>query len=347
MSDIAIRKEGRVGRITLKRPEAMNAVTLGMVEAISDALPGFAADLSISMLVIDAAGEKAFCAGGDIQDIYAGLVRGDPEVARSFWRSEYRMNAALFNFPKPVASFMQGFTMGGGVGIGCHASHRVVCASSVIAMPEVSIGLVPDVGGSLLLARAPGRVGEYLGMTARRMSAGDAIFAGFADYFIDQSNWPALISELVDTGDWTRIDAACEERPESEIEYQTSEINTYFGGETVRDTVSLLSHSNSDFVQDALMRLRRNAPLAVAGAMELVRRARIRDRIDEALRNEYRFAHRLAEQGDFQEGIRAAIIDKDRTPAWAHKDLGEPSAMDVASMLFPLGPDELNIGGNA
>ena len=347
MSDIAIRKEGRVGRITLQRPEAMNAVTLGMVEAISDALPGLAADPLVTMLVIDAEGEKAFCAGGDIQDIYAGLVRGDPEVARSFWRSEYRMNAALFNFPKPVASFMQGFTMGGGVGVGCHASHRIVCASSAIAMPEVSIGLVPDVGGSLLLARAPGRVGEYLGMTARRMTAGDAIFAGFADYYIDKSNWPALISELIETGDWTRVDAACEERPESEIESQIAEINDYFGGEAVRDTVSLLERSDSEFAQDSLTRMRRNAPLAVAGAMELVHRARVRDRIDEALRNEYRFAYRLAEQGDFQEGIRAAVIDKDRAPSWAHRDLGEPSAIDVASMLFPLGQDELKIGGNA
>ena len=347
MGDISIRKEGRVGRITLQRPKAMNAVTLDMVEAISDALPGFAADASITMLVIDGEGDKAFCAGGDIQDIYAGLVRGDPEVARSFWRSEYQMNAALFNFPKPVASFLQGFTMGGGVGVGCHASHRIVGASSSIAMPEVSIGLVPDIGGSLLLARAPGRTGEYLGMTARRMSASDAIFAGFADYYINESTWPDLIAQLIETGDWTRIDAASEETPESEIERQVSEINHYFGGETAGDTFKLLEQSDSDFAQDALTRMRRNAPLAVAGAMELVHRARVRDRIDEALRNEYRFAYRLAEQGDFQEGIRAAIIDKDRAPKWAHGKLGEPSAIEVASMLFPLGEHELKIGGMA
>jgi len=347
MNDIVIRKVGRVGRITLNRPDALNALTLEMVQAISAALPLWAEDDEVAMLVIDGAGEKAFCAGGDIADIYAALVAGDPSVARAFWRAEYAMNFALFNFPKPVASFLQGFTMGGGVGVGCHASHRVVCASSQIAMPEVSIGLVPDVGGSLLLARAPGRVGEYLGCTATRLSASDAIFAGFADYFIDVGCWPELIKELEETGDWETLDRQAEPVSDSELETQFSDINRFFDGETLRDTVGMLRASDSDFAQGALEKLKRNAPLATYGAMELVHRARVRDRIDEALRGEYRFAHRLAEQGDFQEGIRAAIIDRDRTPNWGHDTLDAPSAMEVASMLFPLGADELSLEGKA
>ncbi len=345
MSEITISKDGALGRITLNRPDALNAVTFDMVAAMSAALPAFAADDKVAMLVIDAAGDRAFCAGGDIVEIYAALKAGDPEVARAFWRAEYRLNAALFTFPKPVASFLQGFTMGGGVGVGCHASHRIVGASSQIAMPEVSIGLVPDVGGSLLLARAPGWVGEYLGVTATRMSAGDAIFAGFADYYIDEALWPDLIDRLVKTGDWEAIDRAATPRPASKIEAQLTDINTFFDGETMHDTVVQLEAATSDFAHASLEKIARNAPLAMAGAMELVHRARVRDRIEDALKQEFRFAYRLATQGDFQEGIRAAIIDKDRTPKWAHDAPGRPSAMEVAQMLFPLGPEELSLEG--
>ncbi|MBT8388687.1 MAG: enoyl-CoA hydratase/isomerase family protein [Altererythrobacter sp.] len=345
MSDIEIRKSGRVGRITLRRPEALNALTLEMVEAVSAALPDWATDDDVAMLVIDAEGDKAFCAGGDIADIYAALVEDDPRAARAFWRAEYRMNAALFNFPKPVASFLQGFTMGGGVGVGCHASHRIVCENSQIAMPEVSIGLIPDVGGSLLLARAPGWLGEYLGCTAARMSAGDAIFAGFADYFVEAALWPDLISTLEATGDWEEIDSKSVSAPVSQLEAQISEINHFFDGDTLRDTITMLRGVDTEFARETLKKLERNAPLAASGAMELVHRARVRDRIDEALRNEYRFAHRLAEQGDFREGIRAAIIDRDRAPKWAHKALEEPTRVEVAAMLQPLGPEELSLEG--
>ncbi len=345
MSDIDIRISGRVGHITLNRPDALNALTLGMVEAMAAVLPVWAADARVKMVVIDGLGDKAFCAGGDIADIYAGLLAGDPEVARHFWRREYWLNAALFAFPKPVASFLQGFTMGGGVGVGCHASHRIVCASSRIAMPEVSIGLVPDVGGSLLLARAPGFVGEYLGVTGTRMSPGDAIFAGFADYYIDEAAWDGLKAELIATGDWEAIDRAAETPTDSLIEAQFVEINQLFDGDTMRDTVTVLTASQGEFARAAFDKIGRNAPLAMAAAMELVHRARVRDRMDEALGNEFRAAYRLAALGDFREGIRAAIVDKDRAPVWAHDTPAAPSAMEVAWLFFPLNGAELSLEG--
>ncbi len=341
MSDIEIRTSGRVGRITLNRPKALNALTLDMVHAIFDILPVWAADDDIAMLVIDAAGDKAFCAGGDIAGIYQSLVDGDYDTARQFWRDEYPLNAALFNFPKPVAAFMQGFTMGGGVGIGCHASHRVVCESSRIAMPECGIGLVPDVGGSLLLARAPGRLGEYLGTTARRMGPGDAIHAGFADYFIPETEWPGLIGQLEKTGDRGAIDRAKSTPPESDLAAEAPLINEHFGGETLRDILRSLVLKDDDWSRTTLETMSRNAPLSMACTFELVHRARIHDRIEEALRAEYRFAHRAVEHGDFQEGIRAAIIDKDRAPKWRHPAPDAPTPAEVARMLQPLGADEL------
>lgn len=338
MSDIKLRKLGRTGRITLCRPDALNAVTHDMVQQIAAILPAWAADEDILMIVIDAEGERAFSAGGDLMSMYRYMSDDELDKARSFWRDEYRMNAALFHFPKPVASFMQGFTMGGGVGVGCHGSHRVVGTSSRIAMPECGIGLAPDVGGTLLLARAPGRLGEYLGTSGHRMGPAEAIHAGFADYFIAEAAWPDLIARLEETGDWTEIDRAASDPGPSDLD--TAVIDSFFGGETFRDIVVALRYDGGDWANDVLKRLSRNAPLAMSATIELVHRARTRDRIETALTNEYRFSHRVAAQGDFREGIRATIIDKDKSPRWAHDDIAGPSPAEVSAMLLPLGDEE-------
>ena len=186
MSDISIRIAGVAGRITLTRPKALNAVTYQMVTAIHAALEVWRDDPSVKLVIIDAEGEKAFSAGGDIAELYETGQSGDFSFGQTFWRDEYRMNAALHDYPKPVISFLQGFTMGGGMGVGCHGSHRIVGESSQVAMPECGIGLVPDVGGSMILANAPGASGAYLGLTGARMGAADAIYAGFADTYIPE-----------------------------------------------------------------------------------------------------------------------------------------------------------------
>ncbi|OAN69032.1 enoyl-CoA hydratase [Jannaschia sp. EhC01] len=340
--DIHIRIEGKAGRITLNRPQALNAVTYQMCLAIEAALDAWAEDDAVALVLIDAVGERAFCAGGDIQEMYDTGTAGDFAYGRRFWADEYRMNAKMFAFPKPVVTFLQGFTMGGGVGVGCHGSHRIVCESSQIAMPECGIGLVPDVGGTLLLARAPGRLGEYLGVTAARMGPGDAIHAEFADYYLSEARWEALKAELI-TGDWEAVDRAAEPAPESPLAAQQRAIDHLFGGETLRDVLVDLAHAPTDmadFVAAARKMMGRNSPLAMACTIELVHRARGRDDILHALRNEYRFTARSMEHGDFLEGIRAAIIDKDRTPAWKHRTATDVTPVEVARMLQPLGPDE-------
>lgn len=345
MSDVDIRKEGRVGRITVNRPKALNAITHDIVRAVSEALPAWAADDSIAMLVIDAVGDKAFCAGGDLMEIYRAGVAGDFAPARAFWRDEYRMNAALFRFPKPVASFLQGFTMGGGVGLGCHGSHRVVGDTSQIAMPETSIGLVPDVGGSLLLAQAPGRLGEYLATTARRMAAGDAIHAGFADYYLPEGSWEALKAELVETGDWGAVDRAAQSAPQSPLAALQAQIDRHFAGETLGDILRSLRAAGGDFAEDSLTRMERNAPLAMAAAVEMVHRLRgPAATIERALDLEHRYTYRAIAQGDFLEGIRALIVDKDRAPRWTH-EAGDVPVATVAQMLMPLGEAALDRGG--
>ena len=202
---------------------------------------------------------------------------------------------------------------------------------------------MPDVGASLLLARAPGRLGEYLGVTGARADPGSAILSGLADYFVPKADWPHLIAELEKTGDWTAIDRAATPAPEAALASHRSEIDATFDGETLRDIWTMLTAADTPFAQEARDRMAGNAPLAMACAVELIHRARARDSIGEALRNEYRFVHRIAAHGDFREGIRAAIIDKDKSPKWAHSSPEVPALADIAAMLRPLGTDELRL----
>ena len=341
MTDISTRIEGRAGRITLNRPDALNALTWEMVSAIENALDSWAANDKIDLLIIDASGDRAFCAGGDIADMYRSGLEGDFDYGRRFWRDEYRMNAKLFNFPKPVATFLQGFTMGGGVGVGCHGSHRITCENSQIAMPEVTIGLLPDVGGTLLLAQAPGRLGEFLGITGYRMNAGDAIHAGFADYFIPQADWATLKTQLIATGDFTLVDAAAKPAPPSELQTWQSEIDIHFAGETLADIYRGLPTDPPEPIITALKRMAKNAPLAMSVAIEAIHRVRMRPEIHFALDQEFRFTYRAVEQGDFIEGIRAAIIERDKSPNWQHDDWQSVTGADVLKMTLPLGKEAL------
>ena len=344
MSDITCRIEGRAGRITLNRPKALNALTWDMCLEIEKALTAWADDPVVKLLIIDGLPcEKAFCAGGDLAEMYATGSAGDYSYGRRFWQDEYRMNAALFNFPKPVVTFLHGFVMGGGVGVGCHGSHRIVCDDSRIAMPETKVGLVPDVGGSLILARAPGRLGEYLGVTSARMGPGDAIHAGFADYYIPREHWASLIDTLVETGDWEAVDRSALSVPDSKIAAQQVDIDSLFGGETLRDIVNLLQVTDSDLAKSALKAMDGNSPISMACAVELIHRSRAKDTIEGALDLEYRFTARSMEQGDFLEGIRALIIDKDNAPKWRHAGPGAVPPAEVSAMFRPLGADALTL----
>lgn len=329
MDDLNIRRDRHAGRITLTRPRALNALTHEMANAIRAALDGWRDDPAVRLVIIDAEGDRAFCAGGDIAAVYHGGRAGDHGIGQRFFADEYRMNAAIRDYPKPVVAFMQGFVMGGGVGIGGHASHRVVGDTTQVAMPESGIGLIPDVGGTWLLARAPGRIGEYLGLTGARMGAGDAIHAGFADIYLPEAEWEAEKDRLAETGDASALRRQAP--PPAALE---SRDLSAFGGRTVEEIVAALEHAGDD---EALKPIRRNSPLSMAATLAMVRAARGDLRMQESLSREYRFTHRATADGDFLEGVRAQIIDKDRNPAWN-------SASDrakVDAMLADLGPAEL------
>ncbi|WP_424970371.1 enoyl-CoA hydratase/isomerase family protein [Dinoroseobacter sp. S76] len=344
MSDISIRTDGVAGRITLQRPQALNALTYDMCRAIDAALLDWQADPEVWVILIEGDGPKAFSAGGDIVEMYETGTKGDFSYGRTFWRDEYRMNARIAEYPKPVVSFLQGFTMGGGVGVGCHGSHRIVGESSQIAMPECGIGLIPDVGGTYLLARAPGQLGAYYGMTGARMGPGDAILTGFASHYMPEADWEAAKAALVASGDVAALVAACDPPPEPRIAPFQAEIDAAFDQESGAAVAAALRAQGTEFAQNALLGLGRAAPLSAACALALIRAAKSGD-LRAALQSEYRWTWRAAEEGDFLEGIRAQVIDKDRKPRWQHADLDAVSPDRVAAMIAPLGANELTFDG--
>jgi len=344
--DIIIRKQGHVGRITLNRPKALNALSYDMCLAIDAALRQWRDDPDVALVIIDAAGDRAFCAGGDIQEMYDTGTRGDYSYGQRFWSNEYRMNARIARFPKPYVALMQGFTMGGGVGVGCHGSHRIVGDSSQIAMPECGIGLVPDVGGSLLLARAPGHLGEYLALTAARMNADDAIHTGFADSYVPESMWPDLVAELEKTGNPDVITKYAAPPPAGTLRDAQAEIDRLFAAPTLAEIWASVSPADSDLAHKAAKAIARNSPLSMAVTLQMLHNLRATDaEIEDALAQEFRFTARSMEHGDFLEGIRAAIIDKDRNPQWRYSAPDAVAPDEAAALLAPLGDMELDLQG--
>jgi enoyl-CoA hydratase len=345
MSDVLIRIEGRAGRITLNRPKALNALTPGMCRDIDAALIAWVVDPAVALVLIDAEGDRAFCAGGDIAEVYRTGIAGDYAMPRDFWRDEYRMNARIDEYPKPVVTFLQGYTMGGGVGLGCHASHRIVGRGSRVAMPECTIGLAPDVGGSFILARANGLrpgFGAWIGATGLRLGPGDAILAGFADVFAPEESWPDLKARIVATG---APPDGLPPPPEPAVLAVWEAMSAHFDKTAPAAILAALAADDSEAARSALAAIRHNAPLATAAHLELLRRLGHEPTLREALRAEYRYTWRAIEQGDFLEGIRALIIDKDRTPRWTHDRIEDVTGDEIAAMLAPLGDEELTFDG--
>jgi enoyl-CoA hydratase len=336
MSDIRIRIEGRAGRITLTRPQALNALTHPMCRAIAEALGAWEDDPEVGLVLIDGEGPRAFCAGGDIAEVYATARRGDFDGPRRFWADEYRLNARIARYRKPFVALMHGFVLGGGVGISAHGSHRVVGESARVAMPECAIGFVPDIASTHLLARAPGHLGEYLGMTGTRMGPGDAILCGFADAFVPEAEWPGLAAALAGTGDVAAIPS--HPAPEAPLAAEREAIDDAFDAADLAAIAARLEAS--DRGHGVLKVMARQSPLSMACTLELVRAARRDPGVEAALRREFRFAWRSATDGDLLEGIRAAVIDKDRKPVW-RDDLDHVRPEAVAAMLAPLGEHDL------
>jgi enoyl-CoA hydratase/carnithine racemase len=345
-NDINIRVVNRVGRITLDRPKALNALTHTMCTAIESALDEWIAGETVDLIVIDGEGDRAFCAGGDIVDMYHRGKAGDFDYLRRFWQDEYRLNGKIANCPIPYVAIMDGITMGGGVGISAHGSDRIVTERSMIAMPECAIGLVPDVGGTFILSRAPGYLGEYLAATGYRMGPGDAALAGFADVQTSSAEKSELIEALEESADLSVIAGFGRPADEPTLGPYLDKINQYFAmGSALECLNALEKEAGGDetcWEAEAAKLIRRNSPISVACSFEMIRQVRAVSTIEEALTIEYRFTYRSMSDGDFMEGVRAQIIDKDRNPKWKTGRIEDVTSEQISAMLVPLGNNELN-----
>jgi enoyl-CoA hydratase len=340
--EVIIARDRRAGRITMNRPAALNALTHAMVGRIWQALVAWREDPAIELVVIDGAGGKALCAGGDVRALYASRSAGSG-AARAFWSGEYRLNALIGRYPKPYLAIQDGIVMGGGIGLSAHARHRVVTERSRLSMPETGIGLIPDVGATWLLARAPGKTGIYLGLTGEVMSAADAIDAGFADAFVPSDGIGTLIARLVEQGAGAigeALRAAARDPGPSALAARRAAIDEAFAGVSVEAIHAALARRPEAWAQRTLASLGQRSPKALKLAHAAICNARTLASLEQALNVEYRLAVRLFEDGEFPEGVRALLIEKDRKPRWRPAALEEVDAALIAAYLAPLPPHE-------
>lgn len=336
------------GRITLDRPDRLNALTLGMVRSIAATLVAWEQDPDVQVVLIDGAGPRGFCAGGDIRTLYDSARTSDSH-ARVFWAEEYRLNAKIAGYPKPVVALMPGVVMGGGVGLSAHARHRVVTETTRLAMPEVGIGLIPDVGGTWLLSRAPGETGTYLALTGVQVGAADAILAGLADWCVPQADLDALAAALVREAPrgGEAVDAVIGRHVAAPGEAPLTEhragIDRAFAHDAVEAILDALRRDGSGFARQALGQIEAKSPTSLKLTLRALREARGLATLQDCLRLEYRLMCRILPGHDFREGVRAAVIDKDRAPKWRPAGLGEVSPKVLDAHFAPLGPDELRV----
>lgn len=333
--EVIIRREGAAGIIHLNRPKALNALTLGMVRDIAPALKDFAADPNVSLVIVEGAGERGLCAGGDIVGLYNSSREGG-DLGNVFFREEYIVNAAIAAFPKPYVAYMDGIVMGGGVGLGSHGRHRIVTDKTRLAMPETGIGFFPDVGGTWLLSRAPGEVGTFFALTAHNLGAADAIYARLADNLVTQAHWPALRAQLLDAdaASVPGLIAAGSQPPG--VAYAVTHravIDKLFAHDRIEDIFAALEADGSEFAQAALKALREKSPTSLKVTLRLLREARASSSLEECLTREYRASLEVFVSDEFREGVRAAVVDKDRQPKWSPvriEDVGE----DIVARYF-------------
>jgi enoyl-CoA hydratase len=345
--DLIARREGSVGIIRLNRPKAINAVTLEMFRDIEKALDQFEADPAVAVIVLEGAGERGLCAGGDIRALYeSSKVQGD--LGKVLWREEYILNARIAKFPKPYVAFMDGIVMGGGVGLSAHSRHRVVTERTKLAMPEVGLGFFPDVGGTWLLSRSPGEIGAYFGLTGQTMNGPDAIHAGFADAVVPSSKLPALREVLTSIRPGTLssevktlIDGFATGETAGPVAARQSEIDGWFAHDRMEDIVAGLKRDGSEPAQATLKTLSEKSPRGMVVTLKLLRLARASSSLEECLVREYRAALEVFRSDDFREGVRAAVIDKDRNPKWSPAKIEDVTAGMIAPYFAEIGADEL------
>lgn len=339
--EIHVSRRGASGHVLLDRPAALNAITLTMVRAIARALDEWEHDPAVKCVVVEAAGDRAFSAGGDIRQLYEQGRAGDHAAQLAFWREEYILNCRIRAYPKPYVALVDGIVMGGGVGVSLHGSHRVAGDRLSFAMPEVGIGFFPDVGATYILPRLPGGAGTYLALTGARIKTGDAVSLGLLDAYVPSGEIAKIAPALAESGDVEGVLARFRQTaPASPLMEHRVLVDRCFAAPTVGAILERLDADGSDFAQATAKTMRGKSPTSLGIALRQMQVGGSLD-MDAAMRTEFRIVSRVCRGHDFLEGVRATIIDKDMTPRWTPAAIEAVTQRDIDAYFAPLGDDEL------
>ncbi|CAN7470287.1 enoyl-CoA hydratase/isomerase family protein [Bosea sp. LjRoot237] len=344
--DIICETRGSAGFVVLNRPKALNALNLVMVRELAKALGAWEHDPAVTRIVVTGAGEKAFCAGGDIRSLHDLGKAGQYDEMLAFWREEYILNARIQSYPKPYIALVDGIVMGGGVGLSLHGSYRVAGERWLFAMPEVGIGFFPDVGATYALPRLPDHAGTYLALTGDRVGQADALALGLATHAVPSARMAGLAEALTGSEPVDAVIARFAGDPgPGKLAPERETIAHCFGAATLPDVLGRLDAraAGDAFAAKALATIRAKSPTSVAIAFEQMRRGASLN-LAEAMQLEFRIVSRISRGHDFYEGVRAVVIDKDQAPSWRPQTLEELDPAAVAAYFAPLGTTELVVG---
>ena len=339
---VIIKREGRVGRLTLNAPKTLHALTTQMCRAMTAALLAWRDDEQVKAILIDhAPSTRGFCGGGDVMMLVDSVKSDDNgQAADEFFAAEYRLNALIQSYDKPIIALLDGIVMGGGVGISVHGTARIITERTIFAMPEAGIGLFPDVGGSWFLPRLHGGIGYWLALTGTRLKGRDVLAAGMGTHFIESSELEILTSEICVLG------AAALDRLEAHAAPSFSahqpQIDSIFTSAVFEDVINKLDHDHSDWAHDQLELMGKNSPLSMKVAHRQLHAGAQHQTFHDTMRMEYRIACRLVRAPDFQEGVRAVLLDRDDMPRWSPASVEQISDDMLDKIFAPLGDNELN-----
>ncbi|MBN9510673.1 MAG: enoyl-CoA hydratase/isomerase family protein [Alphaproteobacteria bacterium] len=327
-------REGRIGRLLLNRPKALNALDLGMIRALATALAGWRDDRAVEAVVIDSASDRAFCAGGDIRAIRTHALAREYDAVETFFAEEYALNGAIAAYPKPYIALVDGICMGGGIGVSVHGRVRVATEHAVFAMPETAIAMFPDIGATYVLPRLSDMLGMFLGLTGTRMIGADAVHAGLATHFVPRADLPALRTALTERGEAAVAGAALAGNalPPFSLAPHLPAIARCFGAPSLPEILERLAAEDSDWARETLATLRSMSPSALCWSFAVIRRGAGLS-LPEALAAELRITRHVTRHPDFAEGVRAMVVDKDRQPRWMPPTVEAVDPAAIAAML--------------
>tara|TARA_R110000787_G_scaffold86057_2_gene183124 strand:+ start:7460 stop:8533 length:1074 start_codon:yes stop_codon:yes gene_type:complete len=350
--EILFSRNGAIAIVTLNRPKALNSLTYDMVTQLGAHLDAWRDDDDVAAVVIEGAGEKAFCAGGDIRSLYDARQAGDREFLATFYRDEYVVNHAINTYPKPYIALIDGYVMGGGAGVSVHGSHRVATERTRFAMPEVGIGLFPDVGGSWFLSRCPGEIGTYLGMTGAIINAADCLYAGIATHHTASASLEDVKAALAGAtwpGGPANHDLATEilnahttdaDMTGSVVAPERNSIDACFAGDSVEYIIDALTAQDDDWASATVDQMISKSPTSLKVALREIRCGKTLDLVG-CMVMEYRLSQSFMRGRDFWEGVRAVIVDKDKSPKWKPAHLSDVDDDEVTNYFESLGDKDL------